>query len=450
MWGVRMKRNVDLLNGKILPALTALAMPIMATSLVQMAYNLTDMFWVGQLGSHAVTAVGSAGMYMWLSSGIVAAARAGGQIRTAHAIGQGNPAKAGMYAAGALQLALFLALVFALVTNLFPVRLIRLFGLETESIIQQGALYLRITGGLIAFSFLNQTLAALYTSAGNSKTPFFANLIGMGMNIVLDPLLILGVGPFPVMGTAGAAIATVFAQMLVFFVLVLGLKKDRVLFCHMKAQRIVPLSCIKEIVQMGFPASVQNIIYTSISMVLTRFVTAWGDDAVGVLRLGSQIESISWTTAEGFGTAMNAFTGQNYGGGKYKRVKKGYYTASAIVLIWGMITSCLLVFGGGFIYGLFVREPEVVLLGGDYLRILGYGQLFMCMELMTIGALSGLGKTFQCSVISIALTTVRIPLALVLGNWLGLNGIWWAFTLSSMAKGVCFFGYYLWQSEKRC
>ena len=85
-----MNQNIDLLHGKILPSLTALALPIMATSLVQTAYNLTDMAWIGQVGSDAVAAVGAAGMYMWLSSGLVTIARMGGQIKAAHAIGEGN------------------------------------------------------------------------------------------------------------------------------------------------------------------------------------------------------------------------------------------------------------------------------------------------------------------------------------------------------------------------
>ena len=85
-----MNQNIDLLHGKILPSMTALALPIMAPSLVQTAYNLTDMAWIGQVGSDAVAAVGAAGMYMWLSSGLVTIARMGGQIKAAHAIGEGD------------------------------------------------------------------------------------------------------------------------------------------------------------------------------------------------------------------------------------------------------------------------------------------------------------------------------------------------------------------------
>ena len=84
-----MNNNVDLLHGPVLKSLTRLAIPIMATFLIQMAYNLTDMIWIGRVGSDAVAAVGAAGMYMWLSSGISALAKTGGQVLAGHALGAG-------------------------------------------------------------------------------------------------------------------------------------------------------------------------------------------------------------------------------------------------------------------------------------------------------------------------------------------------------------------------
>ena len=98
----RKTRNIDLLNGPIFTSLTSLAMPIMATALVQMAYNLTDMAWIGRVGSEAVTAVGTAGMYTWLSQGVVMFARMGGQVKVAHSLGEGDEKEAARYAGGAL------------------------------------------------------------------------------------------------------------------------------------------------------------------------------------------------------------------------------------------------------------------------------------------------------------------------------------------------------------
>lgn len=438
------KKNIDLLNGNILTSLTELALPIMATSLVQTAYNLTDMAWIGMVGSDAVAAVGAAAMYTWLSSGVAALARMGGQVKSAHAYGEGNRREAVQYGKGALQLALVLAAAYGIITNLFAGPLIGFFHLNSSLVVKDAIVYLRIACGLILFAFIGQTLTGLYTASGNSRTPFVANCIGMGANIVLDPLLIFGLGPIHGMGVAGAAVATVTAQFIVSLVLVISMRKDPVLAAQMRIWIPTPLSNIKTMVRIGFPAAIQSMLYCGISMVLTRFVTAWGDTAVAVQRVGGQIESISWMTADGFGTAINAFVGQNYGAGNLKRVKKGYMTASVIMFIWGIFTTCLLIFGAASIFSLFIHEPEVIPAGADYLRIIGFSEMFMCVELMTVGALSGMGKTMEASVITIILTTARIPLAVILGGTaLGLNGIWWALTISSIVKGIIFFGYYL-------
>lgn len=439
-----MKKNIDLLNGNILASLTELALPIMATSLVQTAYNLTDMAWIGMVGSDAVAAVGAAAMYTWLSSGVATLARMGGQVKSAHAYGEGNRREAVQYGKGALQLALVLAAVYGIITNLFAGPLIGFFHLNSFLVVEDAIVYLRIACGLILFAFIGQTLTGLYTASGNSRTPFVANCIGMGANIVLDPLLIFGLGPIPGMGVAGAAVATVTAQFIVSLVLVISMRKEPVLAAQMRIWIPTPLSNIKTMVRIGFPAAIQSMLYCGISMVLTRFVTAWGDTAVAVQRVGGQIESISWMTADGFGTAINAFVGQNYGAGNLKRVKKGYMTASVIMFIWGIFTTCLLIFGAAPIFSLFIHGPEVIPAGADYLRIIGFSEMFMCVELMTVGALSGMGKTMEASVITIILTAARIPLAVILGGTaLGLNGIWWALTISSIVKGIIFFVYYL-------
>ena len=383
-------------------------------------------------------------MYTWLSSGVATLARMGGQVKSAHAYGEGNRREAVQYGKGALQLALVLAAVYGIITNLFAGPLIDFFHLNSNLVVEDAIVYLRIACGLILFAFIGQTLTGLYTASGNSRTPFVANCIGMGANIVLDPLLIFGLGPIPGMGVAGAAIATVTAQFIVALVLVISMRRDPVLASQMRVWIPTPLSNIKTMVRIGFPAAIQSMLYCGISMVLTRFVTAWGDTAVAVQRVGGQIESISWMTADGFGTAINAFVGQNYGAGNLKRVKKGYMTASVIMFIWGIFTTCLLIFGAAPIFSLFIHEAEVIPAGADYLRIIGFSEMFMCVELMTVGALSGMGKTMEASVITIILTASRIPLAVILGGTaMGLNGIWWALTISSIVKGIIFFVYYL-------
>ena len=158
-----MKKNIDLLNGNILTSLTELALPIMATSLVQTAYNLTDMAWIGMVGSDAVAAVGAAAMYTWLSSGVATLARMGGQVKSAHAYGEGNRREAVQYGKGALQLALVLAAVYGIITNLFAGPLIDFFHLNSNLVVEDAIVYLRIACGLILFAiYWTDTDGSLY------------------------------------------------------------------------------------------------------------------------------------------------------------------------------------------------------------------------------------------------------------------------------------------------
>ena len=173
-----MKMEGNLTKGPILKTLTKLAVPIMASSFLGTLYNITDMAWIGLLGSRAVAGVGVGGMFTWLSQGLAAMARMGGQ---AHAAAMS---------------------------------------------------YTRIACGLIVFSFMTLTLTGLYTAQGDSKTPFIANLVGLVTNMVLNPVLILGVGMFPKLGVVGAAIATVTAQVIVMSIMIVGIviqKKENVL-----------------------------------------------------------------------------------------------------------------------------------------------------------------------------------------------------------------------------
>ncbi len=435
-----MKKQVDLLHGNIISSLTELALPIMGTAAVQMAYNLTDMAWIGQVGAPAVASVGAAGMYTWLSNGPVMLAKMGGQVKVAHSLGEGRMERAAQFGRGALQLTVFLAVLYGLIMNLFTHQLIGFFGLGDPKIIGDAVMYLRIAGGLIIFNYLNQTLTNLFTAIGNSKVPFAANCIGMLSNIVLDPMLIFGIGFFPEMGVAGAAVATVASQAVVTTVMLWHVKRDTILFNRIRFWKKTPLPYFTSMIKIGFPSAVQESLYCGISMILTRFVTGWGDTAVAVQRVGGQIESLSWMTAEGFGMAINAFVGQNYGAKQYSRMKKGYFVAAGMMIAWGALITGIMVAFSTPIFSLFIHEADVVPYGADYLRIMGVGQIFMCVELMTVGALAGMGKTLYSSIISILLTSARIPLAMAFGSTaLGLNGIWWALTVSSILKGIIFF-----------
>lgn len=432
-----MKKGIDLLNGPIAGSLAKLALPIMGTSLIQMAYNLTDMLWIGRIGSNAVAAVGAAGMYVWLSAGFTILARMGGQVMTAQTLGAGKEKEAVKYATVSLQLGLIFGLLYGLTSILFNKPLIGFFQLNSPEVILDARWYLAITCGAIVFNFMNQILSGLLTAMGNSIVTFWSTMTGLLINLVLDPILIFGPGPLPSLGVKGAAIATIFAQIIVFFIFILRIRKDKLIFSKINILSRPDIKHIKEILIIGLPAAIQNLIFTGISMLIARLISGWGDAAVAVQKVGSQIESISWMTAEGFGSAVNAFTAQNYGAGKTDRVCKGYVTAMKIVGAWGIFTTLALLLFPEFLFGIFIQEADILPMGADYLRILALSQLFMCTEMASAGAFQGLGKTLPPSLTGISLNVLRIPLAVALSSYvLALNGIWWSITISSILKGV--------------
>ena len=435
-----MSKNVDLLNGPVLPSLTRLAVPIMATSLIQTAYNLTDMLWIGRMGSNAVAAVVAAGMYMWLSNGLSALPKMGGQVNTGHALGAGRQEDAAAYAAAALQLTILFGLLFGFCSVIFSGPLIGFFNLNDPQVILDAEVYLRITCGGVIFSFLNQAFTGIFTAAGNSRNSFVATLTGLVLNMVFDPVLIFGLGPFPAMGVMGAAIATVFAQAVVTVVFLFYAMRDTVVFSGVKILKNPGKEYFTGVLKIGFPTAIQSMIFTGISMVIARMVAGYGDAAVAVQKVGSQIESISWMTADGFAAAVNSFLAQNYGARKKERIRKGYGSAMGVVLLWGLFCTLLLILCPEPVFRLFISERDVIPMGVDYLVILGVSQLFMSVEITTAGAFAGLGKTLPPSVSSIVLTAARIPMAaLLVKTPLGLNGIWWSITISSILKGIVLF-----------
>lgn len=438
-----MNKQGNLTEGPILKVLTKLALPIMASAFLATVYSITDMAWIGLLGSKAVAGVGVAGMYMWLSSGLSTLAKTGGQVYVAQSIGKGKRDEAVAYAKTALQLGIIFGICFGLACIFLAQPMISFFELDGAEAIKAAETYLRISGGIVVFSYTGVILTGIYTAQGNSQTPLKANFFGLVINLILDPLLILGVGPFPDLGVAGSAVATVFAQLVVVGILIKGIRNKKMsdnVLRDVKLLSVPEKKYMNSALKMGAPIALQSTLYCMISMVLSRLVSTFGDGAIATQQIGGQIESISWNTADGFGSAMNAFAAQNYGAKKMERVKKGYRVSAITVGLWGLLVAVCFFCFSRQISSIFFFEEDVIRLSMNYLIIIGVGEAFMCVELMSVGALSGLGQTKICSIISILLTGMRIPLAFILSSTvLGLNGIWWALTISSICKGIALY-----------
>lgn len=440
-----MERNRNLTEGNITSTLVKLAIPIMATSFTQMAYNMMDMIWLGRVGTNAVAAAGTAGFFTWFGSAIFMMPKIGAEVGVAQSLGKDDIDGAKKYASHTIKIDIIAAILYSLLLIVFRHKIIAFFDLGDLEVIEMATDYLLIISIGLVFYFLNPVFTGIFNGSGNSTTPFKINVIGLIINMVLDPLLIMGVGPFPKMGIRGAALATIIAQFIVTLVFVIIGKGKSNLFDNLNIFQKLEKDYLKTIFKLGLPSSVQTALFASIAMVIAKIIAQWGPTPIAVQKVGSQIESISWMTAGGFSTAISAFVGQNYGAGKWDRIKEGYRKGLLIVGSIGLFASCLLIFGAEPIFKLFIpKDKEALKMGITYLRILGISQFFMAIEIGTQGAFNGLGRTIPPSFVGILFNGLRIPASLILSSTsLGLNGVWWSISISSVFKGIILVSWYI-------
>ena len=434
------QNKYDLTEGNILQKLLMVSLPIMGNQFVQMAYNLADMFWLGRVGSAAVAAASTAGMYMWLSMAFTSVGAKGAEIGVSQNMGRGDLEKARHYGETALGLAIILGTVYGAAMLLFPQQLVGFFRLEETHVTADAITYMMLVAPGIPFSFIMGAASGICIGSGNSRIPFLVNAAALALNILLDPILISGVG----MGVAGAAVATSVAQILGACLLLWALAKHparpfpTIRFLG-RPRREESLQTIR----WSLPIVCENFLFTFFAMYITRLITPWGAGALAAQKVGSQMESLSWLIGGGFSAALAAFAGQNYGGKKWDRIHQGFRMSSLFMGGWGvMVTILLYALARPFVSAFFPNEPSVVSIGVNYIHILAVIQIPACLEGVGSGAFRGIGRTLPPSLISITCNGLRVLLAWRLSQTsLGLEGIWWAIAIGAGARGM---GTYLW------
>lgn len=433
----------DLTQGNITRELFSLALPLLAISFIQMAYNLIDILWIGRIGSEAVAAAGSIGMLMWMMNSFALISKVGAEITIGQSIGARRLDKASIYASHTTTIAIILGIAFGVTFFLFPNPYVSFYQLEND-IAAQAEGYLRIISLGIPFVFLGLNFSGIYIGSGRSDIPFYFNSAGLIINIIVDTLLIFGIGPFPEMGVKGAALATIISQGVVVFLFINHLKKERGLFGGFSYFIRPRKSYTINILKLGLPIAAMNVYFAFINMNLARIASLYGGH-LGIMSqtTGGQIEGVTWNSSSGFSTALGSFVAQNYAAGKMNRAKNAFRTTLILMGILGGIASIAFMGYGKEIFSLFVPEKEAYMAGGEYLFVLGISQLFMMLELTTQGMFNGLGRTSPPAIISIVFNTLRIPLAIFLGSRIGVTGVWWAITITSIFKGSILFIWYL-------
>ncbi len=455
-----MNQIKDLTSGNIFSQIVKLAIPIIATSFVQMAYNMTDMAWLGQVGSQTVSAVGMALYLVWVGASLMFITKIGAEVGISQSIGSKNIEKARSYAKNAFSLSFVISIAFAIIVWVFAEQIISLFNIQNELVNETGLKYLRIIAIGMPFTYSNITISGIYNGIGNTKIPFWINAFGLIINMILDPILIFGWGSIPNMGAEGAGIATVISQLCVFLVFIyyLHIKENPLQIKNYLGK--IQKEYVSPILKVGGPVALQSACFAISAMVLSRVMN---DIAQGnaipfaVQSIGAQIEALSWMTASGFSTALGTFTGQNFGANKWGRIQKGFFITLGIAGFIGLISTSLFLFVGDSIFNLFINngEQDVVQMGIVYLMILSFSQVFMSVEITATGAFNGVGRAIPPAIIGIIGNVLRIPFAFLFSytlvdylpefqNWISadsvsVTGVWWGITISSILKGSVLF-----------
>lgn len=441
-------KHVDLVSGKILKTLVALTLPVLGTSLIQMAYNLVNMMWVGRVGSSAVAAIGTAGFFPWLSAALVYISKVGVEVGVSQSIGKGELKERDKYIVNSIIINICVSVTFTIVVIVFRKAFIGFFNLGDKEVVEMASNYLAVIVLGTIFTSANAIFTSIFMASGNSRFPFYINTISLAINFILDPLLIFGVGQFNGLGVNGAAIATIVSQIIANILFIKAYVEGGNIK-GVKALKCIDFTTAKKVMRLGIAPCIENGGFIIFSMIIGRLVAGFGPTTVAVQKVGSQIEDISWMTASGFSTALTTFIGQNYGAKKFDRIHRGYRVTIGIAMFVGLIASIILIGFGGPVFSIFIPENDAIKGGIEYLRILGYSQIFMCIEITTAGAFRGLGKTILPSLISITFTGLRIPMALLLSKTsLGVNGVWWSISISSIIKGTLLIILFIYISRK--
>ena len=363
----------NLTQGPINKQLFNLAMPIMATSFIQMAYSLTDMAWVGRLGSEAVAAVGSVGILTWMSGSISLLNKVGSEVSVGQSIGAQNHEDARNFASHNITIALIISLCWGGLLFLLARPIIGIYELEAH-ITDNAVTYLRIVSTALPFVFLSAAFTGIYNASGRSKTPFYISGTGLVMNILLDPLFIFGFG----WGIRGAAVATVLAQIIALVWQFRILSDKRELLHFRRGIYRLRKKIVRDMLAIGMSPFLMNLAACFIVILINKGLKEYGGDLmIGAYGIVNRLAFFFVMIVMGINQGMQPIAGYNFGARQYDRVLR---------VLRLTIIGATCVTGAGFLMGelaprlavsAFTNDPELIRLAVEGMRI-----VFVCFPII--------------------------------------------------------------------
>ncbi|PSQ17810.1 MATE family efflux transporter [Halobacteriales archaeon QS_8_69_26] len=444
------REEFDLTSGGIGWPLFYLALPIVVTNLLQTAYNLADTFWLGQYSTEALAAISFAFPMVFLLISFGLGVSVAGSVLVAQHTGAEEERQAQYAAAQTVTFAAIVAAVLGAVGYFGVEPIAGLLGAEPNVQRLVGE-YMRVIAVGLPLMFGFFVFISLMRGYGDTITPMLVMFGTVVVNILIDPLLIFGVGPFPELGVAGAAYATIFSRGVAFLVgmwiMVDGRRGVRIRVGDLSPD----LEYARKLVRIGLPSSVEGVGRSVSVNLMLVIVGLFATPVVAGFGIGIRVFSVIFLPAIAVGRAVETMTGQNLGADKPDRAAEAARLAA--VVMFGVLAGAgvLTWVGATPIAALFSNDPEVIRVARDFLRWVAPTFGFLGAMRAYNGSFRGAGKTFTAAVISIsALGLIRLPFAYFAvrpPDFLGIdpagtNGIWLAFAVSNVLGAAMAYAWY--------
>jgi putative MATE family efflux protein len=440
-----------LINGPIVSSLVRLAWPVMLSNLFQTVYNFVDRFWLAKHSPASLAAVGLSWPLIFLALSIGSGITIAGIALVSQYTGAQREEEANEAAGQVLAFTSVLSVVVA-IAGVFAARsILTLMGPEAE-LIEAGTIYLRIIYAGTPLMFSTFIVTALLNGAGDTVTPMVLMAISVLFNVILDPLLIFGWGPFPEMGIAGAAVATVTSRGLLAIAGFALLFSGR-LGLHIRPRHLRPKwELIRRIVSIGGMASIGQagmaLGFTVMNGALARIGTA----AISAFVIGNSFISVALMPAMGLGQATATMVGQNLGAQQRNRARQSAWAGMGLSTVILAVAAVFVLAFRATLIRIFTVDPETTQIARGMFGIVALAFPFMGIIQVVSGVYQGSGHTFYSMFFGLfRLWALRVPLVFILPFALGMgaNGVWWAMLASNFGTAALSLAFFMSGNWKR-
>ncbi len=420
----------------VFPLIVSMSLPMVISMLVNSLYNIVDSFFVAQISEDAMTALSLVYPVQNFVNAIAIGFGVGISSQISLYLGAGRRDHADIAATHGTVLSAIHGLIMMILSIAIMPFFLGLFTSDSKVI----GLGIRYSGIVFCFSVvvgLNLAFEKLFQAVGRMKSSMMGLMCGCLANIILDPVLIFGLGPFPAMGMEGAALATGLGQVLN-LVIYLIIYKTMPLQVRLRRTCLKPSTSIdKKLYSVGVPAILSLALPSLLISVLNSILAVYSQSYVVVLGIYYKLQTFLYLPASGIVQGMRPVIGYNYGAGEHKRVKKVYLVTLAMTSMIMLLGTVICLAVPGQLMGMFTSNAETILAGKTALRIISAGFLVSSVSVTACGALEGLGKGTPSLAVSLfRYVLVIIPAAFVLSRIFGAVGVWHAFWIAEAVTAV--------------